>query len=46
MCFDIKVLDSSVRRVSDFHPQGCGFKPPWGQIFFNDYMQYANSKDV
>ena len=34
MCIDIKVLDSSVRRALDFHPQGSRFKPPWGHIFF------------
>ena len=30
---NIKVLDRSVRRASDFHPQGCEFKPHWGQNF-------------
>ena len=32
-------LDSSVGRATGSHPQGCGFKPHWGQnVFFNKFI--------
>ena len=34
MLYNINSLDSSVGRATGSHPQGWGFKPHWGQIFF------------
>ena len=34
MLYNINSLDSSVGRATGSHPQGCGFKPRWGQNVF------------
>ena len=34
MYYNINWLDSSVRRASDSHTQGCGFEPRQGQKDF------------
>ena len=34
MLHNINSLDSSVGRATGSHPQGCVFKPRWGQNYF------------
>ena len=44
MLLDINRLDSSVGRATDFHSQGCEFKPHQGQNFFNFFLYMYNMK--
>ena len=44
MLHNIKSLDSSVGRATVFHPQGCGFKPHWGQNYFSNFLKPMQKK--
>ena len=41
MLYNINSRDSSVGRATRSHPQGCGFKPHWGQNYFSIIEKFS-----